>query len=43
MHTVQTILAVSSLITVIVSLAGKVPLWVPVILLALYVCLQVLP
>lgn len=43
MLTVMLILAVGALISTIMSAMGKCPLWVPVVLLSLYACLQVLP
>lgn len=43
MLTVYFVLAVSALILSIISAAGKCPLFVPVILLAILACLQVLP
>jgi len=43
MLTVMQILAVSTLIGAIVSAVGKCPLWVPVLLIGVFACLQVLP
>lgn len=42
MTTVMQILAVASLIGAIVSATGKCPLWLPVTLLSIFACLQVL-
>jgi len=43
MLTVFLILAVAALILTIASATGKVPLWVPVILIAIILALQALP
>ncbi len=43
MPTVMMILAVGAFICALISLSGKLPLWVAVVLLSIYACLQVLP
>jgi len=43
MLTVMLILAVSALVTSILVAMGKCPVWVPLMLLSLFACLQVLP
>lgn len=43
MLTVMLILAVAGLITSILNAMGKCPQWVPLMLLSLFACLQVLP
>jgi len=43
MPNVMIILAVGALICAIISLSGKLPIWVAVILLCFFACLLVLP
>lgn len=43
MITVLFLLAVSAFISAIVSIMGKCPLWVPVILLSLFALVQTIP
>ena len=43
MLTVMQILAVSTLVGAILSASGRCPPWVPVVLIGLFACLQVLP
>jgi len=43
MLTVMLILAVAALLAAIVSAMGKCPVWVAVLLLAIYACLEQLP
>lgn len=43
MLTVLVILAIAALVTAIAALAGKLPVTVPVFILAVVACLQLLP
>lgn len=43
MMTVMVILAVAALLACIVAAMGKCPMWVSVVLLALYACLEQIP
>lgn len=43
MLTIMFILAIASLLSTIVSMAGYCPLFVPVFLIAIYICLMQMP